>query len=176
MSLFAPNVETASGRFLARAGLLLLAFMLLAGGALGIWRLALGPLYDFWRSRDWPQMMVKIETVSLEQDLQGVRVRAQYVYRVNGVAYRSKRYGLYHNMGDAKAARAAYAELLFRRKAWAWVNPNAPEEAFLERKIFPTVTLVAIPATGVALLGAVLLWAAATAFWQGLRERRRKNP
>ncbi|MDR1889238.1 MAG: DUF3592 domain-containing protein [Zoogloeaceae bacterium] len=173
MPLFVPNTETAAGRFLTRAGLVLLAVVMLAGGALGVWQLALGPCYDAWRSRNWPQVMAKIETVSLAQDLQGVRVQVQYAYRVDGVAYRSHRYGLYRGMGNAEAARAAYEELLFRRKAWAWVNPHAPEEALLERKIHLLATLTAIPAAGVSLLGALLLWAAATAFRQGWRERRR---
>jgi hypothetical protein len=173
MALFAPNIETASGRFFARASLVLLAIVFLAAGTLGIWRLALGPLYDYWRSRDWPQVMTKIDTVSLEKDLRGVRVQVQYTYRVDGVTYHADRYGLYHDMGNAAAARAAYAELLFRRKAWAWVNPDAPEEAFLERKVYPSVAIVAIPAVGVFLLGVVLLWAAGTAFLQGWRERRR---
>jgi hypothetical protein len=175
MSLFAPNVETPFGRFLARAGLLLLAVVLLAGGLLGVWRLGLEPLHDVWRSRDWPRVMAKIETARLEQDARGVRVRAQYVYRFNGVAYRSDRYGLYRDMGNAKAARAAYAELLFQRKAWAWVNPDAPEEAFLEREIYLSATFAAIPAAAAAMLGAVLLWAAATAFRQGWRERQRQQ-
>ncbi|GHT93215.1 hypothetical protein AGMMS49545_12080 [Betaproteobacteria bacterium] len=174
MALFAPNVETASGRFFARAGLLLLAVVFLAAGALGVWRLALEPLYNLWRSRDWQQVMTKIETVRLEHDWQGVRVQVRYAYRINGVTYRSGRYGLYRNMSNAAAARAAYEELLFRRKAWAWVNPAAPKEALLERKIHPLTTLTAIPAAGVGLLGAALIWAAMTAFLQGWRERRER--
>jgi hypothetical protein len=177
MALFAPNVETASGRFLARAGLLLLAVVLLSGGTLAVWRLALEPFYDAWRSRNWSQVMTKIEAVRLEQDLQGVRVQVQYVYRVDGVTYRSNRYGLYSSsMGNAEAARAAYAELLYSKKAWAWVNPDAPKEAFLERKIYISVALVAIPAVGVVLLGLVLIWAATAAFWQEVRKRWRKDP
>ena len=173
MALLVPNVETATGKFFARAGLLLLAVMMLAGGALSVWRLALAPLHDFWRSSDWRQVMTKIESARLQHDLQGVRVQVRYSYKVDGVTYHSDRYGLYNNMGNAEAARAAYEELLFRRKAWAWVNPAAPEDALLERKIYPLTTLTAIPAAGVALWGAALLGAAATAFRDRRRPRRR---
>jgi 3-deoxy-D-manno-octulosonic-acid transferase len=176
MMLLVPNVVILSGRILARAGLLLLALLLLGSGLIALWRLALSPLADAWRSRDWNQAMARIEILSLAQDARGARLQTRYAYQVDGVLYRASRYGLHADMDSAEAARAAYAELLYRDKTWVWVNPQAPEEALMNRDIHWLVVAFALPAVAVAALGALLLWAAASALCERYRESRRKMP
>jgi 3-deoxy-D-manno-octulosonic-acid transferase len=173
--LFVPDVATLSGRIQARAGLLLLAVVLLGGGLIGVWRLALSPLLDAWRSRDWVQVMAKIETLALAQDARGVQLRTRYAYRVEGVLYRASRYGLHRGTENAEAARAAYAELLYRNKVWVWVNPEAPGEALMNRDIHWSIIVFALPAVAAAALGALLFWAAGSALRQQYRESQRAN-
>jgi 3-deoxy-D-manno-octulosonic-acid transferase len=171
-----PNVTHLSGRILARTGLLLLAALFLGSGLIATWRLALSPLVDVWRSRDWMRVMAKIETRTLAHDARGVHLRIRYAYRIDGILYRASRYGPHADADSAEAARAAYAELLYRDKAWVWVNPGSPGEALMNRDIHWQVVAFALPAVAVAALGALLLWAAARAVRDRHRASRRKMP
>ncbi|MDR2637635.1 MAG: DUF3592 domain-containing protein [Zoogloeaceae bacterium] len=160
MSLLAVDTVTPVGRAIARAGLVLLAIILLCGGTFAAWQLAVAPLCDAWRSRNWPQVSAKIDTVHLVTGAQGSRLEVRYRYRVNGEVHRSERYGLYTWLTHAESLRQAYAELLYAKTARAWVNPSDPDEALLNRDIRWSIACMAIPAVFTALLGAALLWAA----------------
>ncbi len=180
MRLLIPNVSTAAGRALARAGLLLSALLFLAGGGLGVYLLGLQPLWDAWRSRDWQPVTVVLEQVDLGTSPgagnRGAQVAVSYRYRVAGREYQGSRYGPHVWMDNGDAQRAAYADLLYRRRAQAWVNPRDPGEALLSRELHWTVVALALPALGAAGLGALLLWAAVVGgrdAWRAARRRRR---
>jgi hypothetical protein len=164
----------------AKIGLLLLAFLFLAGGALAAWQLGGAPLWDAWRSRNWSPVTATLEDVTLgDMSSQGIKLTVLYRYQVEGEAYQGRRYGLHVWMDNADAQREAYADLLYRRRVAAWVNPEQPEEALLNRDIHWSVVLMALPALGAAGLGMILLWAASVgsmanwqARWRALRHRR----
>jgi hypothetical protein len=163
----------------AKTGLLLLALLFLGGGTLSAWQLGAAPLWDAWRSRNWPSVAATLEDVALSHmSAQGVKLAVVYRYRVNGREYQGSRYGLHVWMDNADAQREAYGDLLYRRRIQAWVNPDRPEEALLNREIHWSVALMALPALGATGLGAILFWAAGVghlANWQArLRAIRKK--
>jgi hypothetical protein len=160
VNLLVADVATPAGRVIARAGLVLLAVILLCGGAFAARQLAVAPLRDAWRSRDWPRVIAKIDSVRLVTGAQGSRLEVQYRYRINGEVHRAGRFGLYTWLTHAESLRQAYAGLLYAKTVHAWVNPSDPDEALLNRDIHWPIACMAIPALFTALLGAVLLWAA----------------
>lgn len=171
MRLLAVAVSTRKERVIARTGLLLLASILFVGGWIVFWQQVVDPLTDVWRSRDWPQVPVRIEAVQLVAGVKGYQLEVRYRYRFADRVYQSERYGLYHGYADPSTLEAVYAELLYTKRMFAWVNPKNPEEALLNRDFsWPTVFL-AIPACGMIFLGALLFWAAFVSARDFLRSR-----
>ncbi|MDR3323776.1 MAG: DUF3592 domain-containing protein [Zoogloeaceae bacterium] len=171
-----PDVSSLAGRALAQGGIFLLALLFLGGGGLSAWHLGGAPLWDAWRSRDWPPVTAIMEDVSLSHmGAQGVRVSVLYRYPWEGQTFWGRRYGLHVWTDNADAQRAAYADLLFRRRTRAWVNPRHPEEALLNRDIHGSVVLMALPALGAVALGGVLFWAAGVGAWRNVRVWRRRH-
>jgi len=165
-------VSTRKERVVARTGLLLLAIILFVGGWLALWQLVFAPLTDAWRSRDWPQVSARIESVQRVAEFGGRQLQVRYRYHFANRVYHSERYGLYQAFADASALEAAYAELLYARHVPAWVNPDAPEEALLNRDLSWKPLFLVIPACGMVALGAALLWAAFVSCRDFLRDRR----
>jgi hypothetical protein len=186
MRFLLPNTSSSIGRLFARMGLTLLALLFFGGGALSAWQLGGAPLRDAWRSRNWQQVTATLEDVALsDMSAQGVKLTVIYRYRVDDREYQGNRYGPHVWMDNADAQREAYADLLYRRRTQAWVNPARPEEALLNRDVHWSVALMALPALGAAGLGAVLFWAAGVgnaanwqARWRAIRRRlnHRANP
>jgi len=164
-------MSTRSNRVMARLGLLLLAIILFAGGLLAVWQFLAGPMLLLWRSQDWPQVPVRIESVQSVVGMEGRELKVRYLYYYDDKAYHSERYGAYRWLADAAAFEEKYGELLYTRSAKAWVNPQAPEEALLNRDISWPVLLLAIPASAMIFLGAMLLWAAMASASEFLRRK-----
>ncbi|MGB4468638.1 MAG: DUF3592 domain-containing protein [Azovibrio sp.] len=152
-----------------RTGLVLVALLFVAGGGLSTWFLALQPLADAWRSRNWQPVTARVEAVdrgpSPGAGLRGWQLQVIYRYQVQGRRYESRRYGLHTWVDDHDAQQAAYVDLIYRRRVQAWYNPAAPGESLLNRDIHWNIVALGLPALGAVLLGALLLWAAAVAGW-----------
>lgn len=180
MSIFSPDVSSAAGRSLARFGLLLLALLCLSGGGMATWYLGLQPLWDAWRSRDWQPVTVNIQEVQLGGGPgggnRGAKVMVSYRYRVADQVYEGSRFGLHVWMDNAEAQQAAYADLLYRRRAQAWVNPRDPAEALLNRDLHWSVLGMALPGLGAMAMGGLICWAAISgglANWRAARRLKR---
>ncbi len=177
MRLFMPNVSTPAGRTLARAGLVLLAVLSLAGGAMGVYFLGLQPLWDAWRSRDWQPVQARVLDVQLGGGPgggnRGAKVLVVYRYPAQGSWHEGRRFGLHLWMDNADAQKAAYGDLLYRQRVQAWYNPRNPGEALLDRELRGSVLVMALPALGLMALGGWILWAACLGGLATWRARRR---
>jgi hypothetical protein len=170
MRIFFPDPSSVLGQALARLGLVLLAFIFLAGGGFASWNLGGAPLWQVWKSRHWQPVTATLEDVTLTpMGAQGVHLVARYRYAFGGRSYTGGRYGPHLWMDNAEALRSAYGDLLFRRRAQVWVNPARPEEALLSREPHWSVVALALPALGVMSIGGVLLWAAVAGSLASLR-------
>jgi hypothetical protein len=137
-----------------RAGAGALAALLLAGGLgfLGISGLA-GTIYDGWRAKDW--VKVRAELIRVDG------TDASYAYTWEGRKLTSSRVGSLRFRGSsevddwddriADALATAYAE---KMPVTAWVNPDEPSEAMLDREVRWMLILVLMPfSIGIAALG-----------------------
>lgn len=172
-----------AGAFTQRLSLVLVGFLFLAGGSLSTWFLALQPLADAWRSRDWKSVSAVLESVDLGAGPAGgqrsVKVLVRYRYQVQGQTYVGTRLGLHDWIDNREAQQEAYADLLYRRRVQVWYNPLQPGEAVLRRDIHWSIIALGLPALAAALMGGVLLWAATVAgldAWRAARRRQRGVP
>ncbi|MDR2164839.1 MAG: DUF3592 domain-containing protein [Zoogloeaceae bacterium] len=171
-----PAGGSTGSSLMVRAGLVLSAFLLCGAGLSSAWRLGGAPLWDAWRSRDWTVVEARLEDVRLDYSLgRGTRVSVVYRYHFGGRTYRAGRYGAHDWMDSAEAQREAYADLLYRQRLRALVNPARPVEALLNRDIHWSVVVMSVPALAAAALGGVLLWAAFSGMLAGWRMRRRSQ-
>lgn len=172
--IFRFRFPVAADTLLLRVGLLLAALLLLGVGGSSVWRLGGAPLLDAWRSRDWLMVEARLEDVSLDYTwANGARVAVLYSYWAQGRRHRAGRFGLHEWRDNADAQREAYADLLYRHRLRAWVNPKRPQEALLNRDIHWSVVLLALPALAAAGFGCVIFWAAAVGARARWNDRRR---
>lgn len=180
MTTFSPDVSSSTGRLLARIGLVLLALICLGGGTIASYYMGIEPLYEAWRSRNWQPVNVRIEDVQLGDGPgggnRGAKVLVSYRYRFADLSYEGHRFGLHDWIDNAEAQKVAYADLLYTRNTRAWINPENPGEALLNRELHWSAMLMAIPALGIAAMGALILWAAiigTLATWRASRRLRK---
>lgn len=167
-----PAFSVARRLGFARLGLVLLGILFAGGGSLAAWVCAGAPLVDAWQSRDWQPCPAELLSLDLETGA-SARLLVTYRYRLGGVTFIGTRYGLHAGPDDADAQRAAYVDLLYRRRLTAWVNPHAPHEALLDRRLHVPVLLLGIPALAMAALGGFILLAAGQAAGAALGRQRR---
>jgi hypothetical protein len=167
-----PAFQRECSAWLARLGLILLGIVLAGGGSLTAWECAGAPLVDAWQSRDWQPCPAELLRLDLETGA-GARLVVAYRYRLGGVTFIGTRYGLHAGPDNADAQRAAYVDLLYRRRLTAWVDPRDPRAALLDRQLHFSVLLLGVPALAVAALGGFILLAAGQAARAALRRRQR---
>lgn len=165
---------------MARIGLVLLALICLGGGAIASYYMGVEPLYQAWHSRNWVPVTVRIEDVQLDYGPgggnRGTKVLVSYRYRVADRIYEGHRFGLHDWIDNAEAQKAAYTDLLYTRNTRAWINPENPGEALLNRELHWSAMLMAIPALAIAGMGGLILWAAIVgtlATWRASRRLKK---
>ena len=128
--------ETTKGR------LLMLLFALpFASGGLGILIFSVIPsLYEWHDMNSWPQVDAHLQSAGVNDDGDTYQAIARYSYRYQAQNYTSERVAIIggsDNIGHFQQGLARHLELAHRmgQPVPAWVNPNDPGDAVLNRDL-----------------------------------------
>ena len=128
--------ETTKGR------LLVLLFALpFASGGLGILIFSVIPsLYEWHDMKSWPQVEAQLQSAGVNDDGDTYQAIARYSYRYQAQNYTSERVAIMggsDNIGDFQSDLARQLELAHRmgQPVPAWVNPENPSDAVLNRDL-----------------------------------------
>lgn len=121
-----------------------------AGVGIGMLFLLLIPtIYDWARMQTWEAVPAQLIEARLERQYDETttyRARARYRYQFQGTTYTGERVaigGRSDNIGDFQEQLGYRLEGALRRgeAVTAWVNPDAPHEAVLERSLRPALLI-----------------------------------
>lgn len=144
-----------------------------AGVGLGFLLLSILPSLQEWQQMaSWPQVEAQLQHAKLEHnrgdDSDTYEAVARYTYTYNGRSYHSSRVAIMSgsdNIGDFQQRLAAQLEADWRaqRTVPAWVNPDDPADAVLNRDMrwgalgFRLLFAVIFGGVGIGMLGYALL-------------------
>lgn len=157
------------------------AILMVAGGLWGTWVCIAQPLRDAWQTRDWVATPAVLDEVWIQgsggfwrpPEREGkidrearmasmpygqLSLHVRYHYTVGDQVYESTGYGLHRYLSDGDHVRQAAAEMYRRQDVVAFVNPQQPSQAVLNRQLYWVVFLFGLPAIGMGLIGGMMVW------------------
>lgn len=157
----------------------LLGVALLVSGLFGVVSFGVLPLVDAMRSRQWTPVPATLEAVRLapaqllrNRPLPAFEVR--YRYQFDGADFVGTRFDLHNGVDHRGAVKAHIARLPVGTELTAWVNPNSPDQAMLQRSLnWPLLGLV-LPFGAIGLIGGLFLLGGMVA-WNDSRSLLRKD-
>ncbi|EKF74224.1 hypothetical protein A11A3_09500 [Alcanivorax hongdengensis A-11-3] len=151
---------------------------LVAGLALMVF-VGLKPLFHYWQSGSWQQVPARVLSSELHRhrgdDSTTYSVTARYRYEFDGRSYTSNRASLYSGSDNFDDYWQQLAGRLERARLrdyaiTAWVNPQAPSQAYLDRTLRWSAMVFGVTIGAVfSLVGGGLLWL----FNRSSRQRQR---
>lgn len=148
---------------LIRVALPLLGVHLLVAGTLGVVSFLLLPLFEAMHSRQWTPVVATLESARVERaELLRVRplpaLEVRYSYRYRGADFVGSRNDLHHGLDTPAGVRNRLVMVEDGRALTAWVNPDKPAQALLDRSLNWGVMVLAVPAAVLALVGGLLVF------------------
>lgn len=153
--------------------LMILFALPFAGGGIGILLMGVIPnLYEWQHMKSWPEVRAHLAEAGLTttdgDDIDTYRATARYHYVYQGTNYTGERVAIMggsDNIGDFQQQLAARLEAAHQNQqpVPAWVNPNNPGEAVLNRDMrwgmlgFKLIFVLVFGGVGVGLLIATLM-------------------
>lgn len=155
----------------------LLGVVCLTAGLLGIVNHAVLPMTEALRTRNWVPAVAVVETATVRPAALGLEPSSldmlvvRYRYSFGGKSYVGQSYGPHHGLDRAPVHEEALRALGAATAVTVWVNPAAPEQAVLSRKLRWPVMALALPALAMCLVGGLLVFAGMVA-WNNWRSWR----
>lgn len=156
----------------------LLGVTMLVSGFSGVLSFGVMPLFDAMRSREWTPVSATLIDARVEpanvlrsRPLPAIKLEVSYTFQ--GEAYVGSRYGLHDGFAAGDVAEARVQALRARESLVAWVNPQNPRDALLDRSLDWQLFIMVVPFAAVGMVGGVLLLGGMVAWNEGWRRPRR---